>query len=148
LATNALTLPCPAHNSPLSSAPITCSPCKLKNFNIQIGGLNIFIEPQQYSNQFYYNNFLSLMTKLNGNSLKSKFFAGQITKSMWESGAYGTYVINLEKVSDEVQDSLMKSFQLLYQIDGTLGLSYDMYYMIEYETHLNLDRSTGTITTV
>ena len=28
-------------NSPLSSSPTTCTPCKLKSFNIQIGGSNI-----------------------------------------------------------------------------------------------------------
>ena len=86
------------------------------------------------------------MAKLNGNSLKSNFFSGQITKSMWESGSYGVYMINLEKLSDEVQDSLMKSFQLIYAIDGTQGLYYDFFYMIDYQSTLELDRSTGTIT--
>lgn len=145
-AVGGVNIACPAHNSPLSSAPNTSSPCVLKNFNIQIGGSNIFIEPQAFSSQFYNNNFLSLMAKVNGNSLKSNLFSGQITKSMWESGAYRTYRINLEKVSDEVQDSLMKSFQLIYTIDGTLGLSYDMYYVIDYESVLEIDRATGTIT--
>ena len=103
--------PIPApYNSPLSSAPNTCTPCRLVNFNIQIGGSNIFNEAQNYNMQFYNNNFLSLMSHINGNSLKSKFFGGQITKSMWENG-YGTYVINLEKVDDLVKDNLMKSFQ-------------------------------------
>jgi hypothetical protein len=86
------------------------------------------------------------MGKLNGNSLKSNFFSGQITKSMWETGAYKSYVINLEKVSDEVQDSLMKSFQLIYQIDGLVNLKYDMFYFIDYQSTLELDRATGTIT--
>jgi hypothetical protein len=141
------TLPCAAHNSPLSSAPNTVTPSCLKNFNIQIGGQNIFVEPQVSNNQFYYNNYLSLMSKINGNSLKSNFFSGQITKSMWETGAYKTYVLNLEKVTDEVTDSLMKSFQLIYNIEGPQnGLAYDMYYLIDYECTLNLDRSTGTIT--
>jgi hypothetical protein len=35
-------------NSPISSAPISCTPCRLKNFNIQIEGSNIFSEPQSY----------------------------------------------------------------------------------------------------
>ena len=138
------TVPSP-FNSPISSAPITCTPCRLKNFNIQIGGQNIFTEPQNYNYQFYNNNALSIMADLNGNSLKSKFFSGQITKTMWENG-YNVYTINLMKCTDEITDSLMKSFQLIFQVDGNAGLSYDFYYMITYQSELSLDRSTGTIT--
>ena len=140
------TFPSP-FNSPISSAPITCTPCRLKNFNIQIRGQNKFTEPQNFNYQFYYNNALSIMSDINGNSLKSKFFSGQITKSMWENG-YNVYTINLQKYTDEITDSLMKSFQLIYQIENNTGtkLKYDLYYMITYQSELNLDRSTGTIT--
>jgi hypothetical protein len=140
------TVPSP-FNSPISSAPITCTPCRLKNFNIQIGGSNIFSEPQNYNYQFYNNNALSLMADINGNSLKSKFFSGQITKSMWENG-YNVYTLNLQKVQDEVQDSLMKSFQLIFQVESSnvTTISYDFYYLISYQSELSLDRSTGTIT--
>ena len=72
------------------------------------------------------------MANVNGNSLKSKFFSGQITKSQWESG-YNVYSINLQKAQDEIQDSLMKSFQLIF-------------YLKTYQSELSLDRSTGTIT--
>jgi len=132
-------------NSPISSAPITCSIARLRNFNIQIGGSNIFSEPQNFNYQFYNNNTLSIMSDINGNSLKSKFFSGQISKSQWESG-YNVYSINLQKVTDEITDSLMKSFQLIFQVDGNAGLSYDFYYIITYQSELSLDRSIGTIT--
>ena len=140
------TIPSP-FNSPISSAPTTCTPCRLKNFNIQIGGQNIFTEPMNFNYQFYNNNVLSIMADINGNSLKSKFFSGQITKSMWENG-YNVYTINLQKCTDEITDSLMKSFQLIYQIETNTGtkLKYDFYYMITYQSELALDRSTGTIT--
>jgi len=138
------TVPSP-FNSPISSSPITCTPCRLRNFNIQIGGQNIFTEPQNFNYQFYNNNALSIMADINGNSLKSKFFSGQITKSMWESG-YNVYTINLMKCTDEITDSLMKSFQLIFQVDGAAGLSYDFFYMITYQSELTLDRSTGVIT--
>ena len=69
---------------------------------------------------------------------------------MWENG-YNVYSINLEMVSDEIKDSLMKSFQLIFQVeDSTFAtankLKYDFYYMITYQSELNLDRSTGQIT--
>ena len=91
------------------------------------------------------------MADINGNSLKSKFFSSQITKSMWENG-YNVFSINLQKTSDEITDSLMKSFQLIYQIEDNSSqvqankLKYDMYYIITYQSELSLDRSTGTIT--
>jgi len=132
-------------SSPISSAPITCSICRLRNVQIQIGGSNIFSEPQNFNYQFYNNQNLSLMADINGNSLKSHFFSGQITTRMWESG-YNVYSINLQKCTDEITDSLMKSFQLIFQVDGNAGLSYDFYYLITYQSELNLDRSTGTIT--
>jgi hypothetical protein len=141
---NTATVPSP-FNSPISSAPITCTPCRLKNFNIQIGGQNIFSEPQNLNYQFYNNNSLSIMSDINGNSLKSKFFSGQITKSMWENG-YNVYSINLEKVTDEITDSLMKSFQLIEDNSSGTKLKYDFYYIISYQSELSLDRSTGTIT--
>lgn len=137
--------------SPLSSAPNTTTPCRLKNFNIQIGGQNIFVEPQTTNNQFYHNNYLSLVSKVNGNSSKSQLFGTQITKSMWEQG-YTSYVINLEKVADEVTDSLMKSFQFTFQIDGDsktslagTSMAYDFLYLITYQSILELDRATGEI---
>jgi hypothetical protein len=141
------TVPSP-FNSPISSAPVSCSICRLKNFNIQIGGQNIFSEPQNFNYQFYNNNNLSIMSDVNGNSLKSKFFSGQIQKSMWENG-YNVYSINLQKVTDEITDSLMKSFQLIYQIEDNTSqtkLKYDFYYIITYQSELSLDRTTGTIT--
>jgi len=87
------------------------------------------------------------MADINGNSLKSKFFSGQITKSMWENG-YNVYSINLEKVTDEITDSLMKSFQLIFQVETSTvaNITYDFYYIITYQSELSLDRSTGTIT--
>jgi hypothetical protein len=66
---------------------------------------------------------------------------------MWESG-YNVFSINLEKVTDEITDSLMKSFQLIFQVETSTvaNIAYDFYYIITYQSELSLDRSTGTIT--
>ena len=135
-----------ALTSPFSSAGTTCTPCRLKNFNISIGGQWLFSEPQNYNYNFYNNNALSIVSDINGNSVKGNLFAGQISKSMWENG-YNVSYINLEKVSDIILDSTMKQFQLSYTIDGSnTDVSYDMYYIISYQNELNLDRLTGKIT--
>jgi hypothetical protein len=135
-----------ALTSPLSSAPITCTPARLRNFNIQIGGQNLFSEPQQFNYSFYNSNAMSILADINGNSPKSALFSGQISKSQWENG-YNVYYVNLEKVSDIITDSTMKAFQLTYSIDGSNSdVFYDMYYIISYENEVNLDRLTGKIT--
>ena len=131
------------YTSPFSSAPNTVTPCRLTNLNIQIGGQNIFIEPQQYTYQHYINNLLPELANMNGNSLKSKFFSGQITKSMWEK-CYGVYTINLEKVTDEIQDNLMKSFQIQFKNDNLI--TYDFIIMISYQMELAVNRPSGTLT--
>ena len=41
-----------SYRSPISSAPTTCSFCRISNCNISIGGQNVFIEPLQQINQF------------------------------------------------------------------------------------------------
>jgi hypothetical protein len=136
----------PPYQQLTSSAPNTCSPCRLSNLQIQIGGQNIFVEPQQYNFHFYNNNILALMgSEYNGNSLKSKFHGGQITKSMWEK-AYGVYMFDLCKVASETEDNLMKSFQIQFKLNVPSTLYYDFIVMISYQAELVIDRSTGTVT--
>jgi hypothetical protein len=56
-------------------------------------------------------------------------------------------MVNLEKCSDIISDSLMKAFQLTYTIEGfNTTVLYDMYYIISYQNEVNLDRLTGKIT--
>jgi hypothetical protein len=137
-----------ALTSPLSSSPITCTPARLRNFNIQIGGQQIFSEPQQFNYSFYNSNAMSIISDINGNSPKSALFSGQISKSQWENG-YNVYYVNLEKVSDIITDSTMKAFQLTYTVEGNNDfVLYDMYYIISYENELNLDRLSGKISSI
>jgi hypothetical protein len=138
-----------ALTSPLSSAPTTCTPCRLKNFNIQIGGQNLFSEPQQFNYSFYNSNAMSILADINGNSPKGALFSSQINKSQWENG-YNVFYVNLQKASDIITDSTMKAFQLTYAFEGNnnegnTSIAYDMYYIISYENELNLDRLTGKI---
>jgi len=135
----------PPYQQCLSSAPNTCSPCRISNLQIQIGGQNLYLEPQQQNIHFYNQNFLSLMGNINGNSLKSKFFSGQITKSMWEK-CYGVVTVNLEKVNSETEDNLMKSFQISFKNDSPNSLYHDFIIIVSYQSELYVDRGTGTVT--
>jgi hypothetical protein len=92
---------------------------------------------------------MSILADINGNSPKSALFSGQISKSMWESGGYNVYYVNLEKCCDITSDSLMKAFQLTYSFEGNNeNVYYDMYYIISYQNEVNLDRLTGKITNI
>jgi len=62
---------------------------------------------------------------------------------MWEK-TYGTYVINLEKVTDEIQDNLMKSFQITLKNDS--NISYDFIVIITYQMVLAVNRPSGLLT--
>lgn len=140
-------VPCSPYLSPVSSAPNTVTPCKLKNLQIQIGGINIFNEAQNMNVQFYQNSYMRLMAHINGNALKGLDYGCQITKSMFDQGGYNVYAVNLKKVADEVQDSIMKSFQLMFQVDSVnANIRYDFLYIIDYDTQLDIDRSTGEVT--
>lgn len=130
--------------SPISSAPTTCSLCRISNCQIQIGGMNIFMEAQQYNFQFYQNQMMQLMANLNGNSLKSKFFSGQITKTMWEK-AYNVFVFDMQKVTDEVQDNVIKNFQLQFKVNAKDTVKYDFYVIMEYQSSLTIDKITGEV---
>ena len=135
--------------SPLTSAPITATPCRLKNFQITVGGGQpIFSEPQAYNHSFYNSNAMSIISDVNGNSPKSAIFASQVSKSQWENG-YNVFYVNLEKVSDYVTDTMAKSFIITFAIEGTnTAIAYDFYYMLSYENEFNIERLSGSFTSV
>jgi hypothetical protein len=72
---------------------------------------------------------------------------------MWEK-IYGVYVINLEKVTDEIQDNLMKSFQITFKNDtvGTataanpITIWHDFVIIITYQMELSVNRPSGLLT--
>ena len=134
--------------SPVSSAPNTTSPCSLSNFQIQIGGQNIFSEPLQYNFQYYNDNVMSLIGKYNGNAVKSNQFSGQITKSQWEK-AYSVYMLNLQKVNDQTQDDLAKSFQITFRVNtkntADTTIKYDFIILLEYQMTKYINRVTGIL---
>lgn len=143
LSKTGVTLP---YQSPLSSAPTTCSPCRLTNFNFQIGGSPVFAQALQYNYSYYNENVLSLISRTHGNSIKSAHYSGLITSSMWEKN-YGVYVFNLEKVTNETADNIPKSFNFSFTVNANPNYTYDFLVFVEYQNELYLDRISGMITT-
>lgn len=131
--------------SPVSSAPTSCSLCRLRNVQVQIGGQNIFLEAQQYNFQFYQHNVLPLLAEQNGNAVKSKDFSGLVSKTAWEK-CYNVFAFDLQKVGDEISDNMPKSFQLQFQVNAKSTVSYDFYFVMTYQNTMYIDRATGEVT--
>jgi hypothetical protein len=134
----------PVYQQCTSSAPNTVSPVRLMNFQIKRGSQNMFTDKQQYNFHFYNNHYLP-MECINGASLKSSFFSGQITKSQWEN-CYGVYEFDIQGVLDEIQDNLPKSFGLDFDVDSITGLSYDFLVVFVSQSELAVSRATGLVT--
>ena len=135
------------YQSLTSSAPTTCSPCKLRNFQLMCGGSPMFITPLQFGHEFYNNSALQLLAKsvANGNSYKSQFISGLVSRRMFDL-AYGVYAFNVEKVPSVEQDNQQKSFQVTFTVEtNAVNYAYDFLLIMDYECEMYLDRQTGTI---
>ena len=87
---------------------------------------------------------MSLIGKYNGNAIKSNQFSGQITKSMWEK-CYSVYMINLQKVNDQTQDDLAKSFQISFRVNTLPTVRYDFIILLEYQMTKYIHRISGLL---
>ena len=128
--------------SPVSSAPLTCTPCRLYDCNIKIGQKNIFDESLKYSHEFYDEHVLESLGKINGNSIKSPFMTGLVDKSMWDR-CYQVYVFNLSRSMNELIDNDTKEIYFSCKILGQTGLYYDLLCVVEHQKETNLDRASG-----
>lgn len=146
--TGGITATCPPYQQLTSSAPTTCSNVKLRNFNFQIGGSNIFTNPLQLNNDYYENNLLPLLGKhiANGNSYKSELFSGLIKKRDWEL-SYGVYAFNVCKSNDLESDNMTKNFQLGFTVESNaINYVFDFVWLIDYQNEIYIDRLTGCMT--
>lgn len=134
------------YNSPVSSSPNTCANVKISNFNIAIGGHNIFYEPQYLNTHWFHNYYFPEMTQMNGNNIKSLLYSGQLTEKDYLNGGYQVYAIDMKKVSDSIADSLPKSFVINFSIDNALGLTYDCFAIVSQDMRLDIFRANGEVT--
>ena len=133
------------YQSPLSSAPNTCSPCKLRNVFIQIGGRNITQENMNTDTEFFDRNAAQLSSFMNGNAYGATLQGGMITRQMFTQGAYCAYSFNLNHSLDENQHVQAMSITVNYTIDCATTTSYEMWYMVESDVMLQIDRTTANI---
>lgn len=130
------------YQSPVSSAPVTCSPCKLYDVNIRIGNKAIYGEPLKFSHEFYDEHVLESLGKINGNSVNNPFFTGLIDKSMWER-CYQAYVFNISRSMNELLDNEPKELYFSCKTLGLSGVKYDLLVVVEHQRQMTLNRATG-----
>ena len=133
--------------SAVSSAPTTCSPCRITDFNIKVGANALFSSPLKYTHEFYEQHKLNLLGKINGNSNKQEImYSGLINKDMFEK-CYGVYSFNLQNITNESLDDEPKDIFLTWKTnvgdDTNNAIKYDFFVILEKQSEINLDRSTG-----
>ena len=63
---------------------------------------------------------------------------------MWEK-AYGVYILNLQKVNDQTQDDLAKSFQISFRVNTKDTVKYDFIILLEYQMTKYINRISGLL---
>lgn len=135
---------CDPRQSLISSAPNTCSLCRIVNLNVQLGSVNVFSQPISFQFNHYYNSSLISQGIANGNAFKSYAMSGRVKYSDFNS-CYGAYVVDLERVTDEISDETIKNIQLTFKINTQNTVKYNMLYIIEYQSECYVDRLTGQV---
>lgn len=114
--------------SPLSSAPNTCSLCKLKNFNILLGGASIFSQQALYTPHHFYDEnyrYLNALDYSYGNSQANPLKSGRITKSDFIKGPYNSYIVDLESFVEDADDEVAKSLGIQWIKLSVVRLLYN-----------------------
>ena len=132
----------PVYQSPFTSEPGTSSPfASISNFNVQVSGINIFNQNQNYDYEQFLTE-LSVQNCING-SKATGISSGLISLQDWEHG-YRYYVADVSRRLP-LDDTVPKSIQ----ISGTVNCSktLDLLVFIEFEKSFEMNMTDGSIMT-
>ena len=136
--------------SPLSSAPTTCSLCKLKNFNVLLGGASLFSQQALYSPAHFYDQNYRMLNCLDysyGNANSNPLKSGRVSKSDFLKGPYGVYVVDLYNSIDDEDDQVAKSLGVQFTVDAPNTVMYDFYILIETAYKYSVNCIDGALVT-
>lgn len=124
--------------SPFCSEPATCSPCMfVNNFNIQLSGVNCFINSEQYLYEQFQNELYGVGS-VNG-GLTDGVNSGLISQNDFENN-YGYLVANASRRLPE-EDRTPKSVQVLFNNLAVVPIS--MYVFCVMRKSIQIDIYTG-----
>jgi len=128
----------PTYQSPFDTAPATTRPLsQISQFNVQVGGKNIF----QRSFDYTFENFINEMAAINAinGGASVGIASGLIGQYEWEN-AYCYHVADLSRRLPE-EDNVPKS--VLVQGKNNTNVGLDFVCFVVYEKKLTLDMRTG-----
>lgn len=124
--------------SPFTSEPSNTSPLmKITDYNIQLGGENIYAQNLQYGFQQYQNE-VSCLNALSGNQ-DSVVSSGLINQEMWMNN-YRYYYTDLSR---KLQDNQMKSVQIIGRNASVVPM--DLHIYLIYSKEAIIDILTGKL---
>ena len=135
----------PVYQSLVSSAPTTCSPCKLGNFMVSLSSVNMFATPLAQSHDFYINSNLIGQAQINGNAFTSAMVSGQVPFSQWTSGSYQVYEVLLDRAIDQIADNENPTIQIAFKIMSKSDYSYNLLFLTTFQSVIFIDRVDGSI---
>jgi hypothetical protein len=134
--------------SPFDTAPATSSAVMLKEFNVQVGGINVFQSNQRYEYEQFMDE-LSKINALNGNN-STGLTSGVINLYMFMQG-YRMYVANVarrEASNDNVTKSIViQGVNTMLDTTGSTGLDgkIDLLCFVAYRKSVTFNTATGTV---
>ena len=127
-------------NSPWDSAPGTCSPFSyITNLNVQLSGINIFLENKSYRFQQFLEETRP-KNSING-GLQMGLSSGLVNQMFYDS-SYPVVTIDLSRHPQE-SDDIAKSVLVSFTNQASKAMDYIC--IIEYEKQLNLNVEVGAI---
>jgi hypothetical protein len=123
--------------SPFTTEPSTCSPYLIQNFNIQLGGLNLYQNGRNYN----YETYLDEMSGRYGieSNLTTGLCSSRISLNDYNNN-YGYLVADLSRRSPE-DNTVPISLQVSGKVTSLLPL--DLFFYCEVEKTITLDLHTG-----
>jgi hypothetical protein len=123
--------------SPFSTSGATPDPITLTNINIQISGVNLFLNNQYYDYE-QFNQELKSSNQLNG-SLTTGLASGLINENMFSRG-YRYYYGNASRILPS-EEGVSRSVQIIGQNASLLACNLMVF--VEFKRHMVIDIATG-----
>lgn len=127
------------YQSPFDTAPGTSSNIILRDFNIQVAGLNVFQANERYD----WEQFTDELVKINaidGNN-QVGLTSGILSYDRWQK-AYRMYVADLRR-REQSNDNVTKS--IVVSATNTANCEIELLCFVSYRKSLSINTSTGTI---
>lgn len=135
---NPITVATAPYLSPFATEPATTSPLvALKNFNIQLAGVNMFVQNEDYDFE-QFKNQLSRQNAINGN-LVDGLTSGLISENDFQT-LYRYYVCDVSRRLP-AEDAVPKSVQILGVSKCQKAIS--LFTFIHFERSIEIDLQTG-----